>query len=323
LSVAAPIAVGRRPCPACGEPLPATARAAPPSDRRLAARNTYSLVDCETCGTASVVAAERSGERATLYRVGSYAQARGRVDVALEPLRRLAEWDRLRALPRLKAEARVLDVGAGTGRFLVALERAGYRARGLDPVGSGPRVERTTLEDADLPRAAMDAVVFWHVLEHLDDPAGALERARHTLVPGGALVLAVPNGASLQARLGGERWFQRDIPRHAVFFTERGVRSLLERSGFSVVAVRHIGLDQNLLAMWQTLLNRLTREQDVAFRALKRSLPHDTRAAAVSDVAISVVVGALLLVPAVALELAAGAARRGGSLVVQARSDGP
>jgi hypothetical protein len=78
-------------------------------------------------------------------------------------------------------------------------------------------------------------------------------------------------------------------------------------------------LDQCLLGIVQTLLNRLTRERNVLFRALKRD---PSLRSAGSDMAIS----AAALVPAVligtAVEALAAAAGRGGALVVVARSTG-
>lgn len=213
----------------------------------------------------------------------------------------------------------MLEIGAGDGRFLRTLERAGFRARGLDPHASGAGVEAAALDEVELPRAAFEGAVLWHVLEHLDDPAETLRRAGDALAPGGLLVVAVPNGGSLQARLGGERWFGLDLPRHAVLFTEEGLRALVGRCGYAVERVRHVAVDGSLLGMWQTLLNRLTREQDVAFRVLKRELPHRSRLSAGADLAVSGVAGAVLILPAVALELGAGLAGRGGSLVLSAR----
>ena len=78
-------------------------------------------------------------------------------------------------------------------------------------------------------------------------------------------------------------------------------------------------LDQCLLGIVQTLLNRLTRERNVLFRALKRD---PSLRSAGSDMAIS----AAALVPAVligtAVETLAAAAGRGGALVVVARPTG-
>jgi SAM-dependent methyltransferase len=224
----------------------------------------------------------------------------------------------------------MLEVGAGDGRFVSRLAAAGFEARGIEPSASGARlahsrgapVERATLEELEGELGGLDAVIAWHVLEHLDDPVRALERIAAWLRPGGRAVVACPNLASLQARIGGDRWFHQDVPRHRSHFTAAGLALLLERTGFRVERISHLLVEQNPLGMWQTLLNRLTRGRDVAFRALKRDRERVPGVA--GDLALTAIAGPLLVPVAVALELAAGLARRGGSVVVVAsRGSGP
>jgi hypothetical protein len=176
------------------------------------------------------------------------------------------------------------------------------------------------IDDAELAAGSQDGVVVWHALEHLDRPEEALGRLHGWLRPGGSLVVAVPNLASAQARIGGDRWFHQDVPRHRVHLTPPGAAALLERSGFRVERVRHVLVEQNPLGMWQTLLNRLTRERDFAFRALKRDLGPAARGSRARDWAVTLLAGPLLAPVAVIAELVAGACRRGGSIVVQARA---
>ena len=52
-------------------------------------------------------------------------------------------------------------------------------------------VPRETLEG--IPAGSQDFVVASHVLEHMEDPLGALEEWHRVLVPGGLLFLAVPD----------------------------------------------------------------------------------------------------------------------------------
>ena len=68
--------------------------------------------------------------------------------------------------------------------------------------------------------------MMWHVLEHLDDRLGPSPTCA-ARCPGGRLIVAVPNLSSLQARIGGDRWFHQDIPRHRTHFTEGGLLMLL------------------------------------------------------------------------------------------------
>ncbi|MGZ4384994.1 MAG: hypothetical protein ACXVY3_10385, partial [Gaiellaceae bacterium] len=86
-----------------------------------------------------------------------------------------------------------------------------------------------------------------------------------------------------------------------------------------VERVSRLVLDQNLLGMWQTLLNLLTLEPNVAFRLLKRQRSERGALAHALDVCVTVLGGAALLLPAVALELGAAAGGRGGTVAVLAR----
>ena len=119
----------------------------------------------------------------------------------------------------------------------------------------------------------------------------------------------MPNLGSLQARIGGRRWFHLDGHATPVHFTRR---RLVRAIGLAVTRTGNVVLDQNLLRATQTLLNRLMCEQNVAFRMLKRDLggvpPRD------------LVVSAARFVPAAVvrslLDIAAMSASRGRALVV-------
>ena len=99
----------------------------------------------------------------------------------------LERFDRRRLAllqPFLAPGAAVLDVGAGRGRFVAGAARAGYAARGIEPsrrgveaaARAGVALERAGWEDAVVAPGVLDAVCFWHVLEHLDAPGAAVER---------------------------------------------------------------------------------------------------------------------------------------------------
>jgi SAM-dependent methyltransferase len=307
-------------CPACGEELRPWRRATA-RDPQLAGLARYPLARCPGCGTARTELPPGSAPPGDLYEAGTYAPARPALDRLLEPLRALVERDKLRFVRGLAPGSRVLEVGAGDGRFTSRLLAAGLDAWGIEPSAAGVRaarargapVERATLEQLELEPASLDAAVLWHVLEHLGDPGRSLARVASWLRPGGRLVVACPNLASLQARIGGDRWFHQDVPRHRTHFTAAGLALLLERSGFRLRRVSQLAVEQNPLGMWQTLLNRLTGERDVAFRALKRDLGRGPGVR--RDLLVTAIAGPLLAPVAVLLELAAGLAGRGGSVV--------
>jgi hypothetical protein len=123
----------------------------------------------------------------------------------------------------------------------------------------------------------------------------------------------VPNLASWQARVGGERWYHLDVPRHRVHFTPVGLTALLRAHGFESVSATHLLLEHNPFGMWQSLVNRFTSNPSYLYNLLKRNAPVSGRDLLVTAVA-------LPLVPVAGLvELAAGNVRRGGTIGVLAR----
>lgn len=302
-------------CPACAGAL-SRWRAVPggePDDVLL-----YPLLRCERCGTA-VTDMPAPGPES--YEAGIYTAAEPRAANPIRALQRLADRQLLRWLTDagIGPGAAVLDAGAGRGRLVASLRRAGYEARGIEPSARG--VERAADAGLELRHesieshedSALDAVVLWHVLEHLDDPRAALGRVRSWLRPGGVVVIGVPNIASLQARLAGPEWFHLDAPRHRTHFTPGGLRALLERTGFEAPEVGHLVWEHNASAMWMTLLGRLGMSAGFPFHLLKRNVP--ARAGDLARLAL----GVPLFPVALALELAAAAAHRGGTIAAMAR----
>ena len=277
------------------------------------------LVLCARCGTGVTAAPPAVADPR------GYGTDRPRLSRAAAPLLALFDRQRLALLRRVAPPpARLLDAGAGRGRFVAAAAAAGYKARGIEPSPGAAAaatelyravVETARIESAGVEPASLDAVVLWHVLEHVEDPAAALRRVGEWLRPGGGLLVGVPNLASLQSRLGGERWFHLDLARHRTHFTPVGLRALLERTGFAVEAERHVLAEHNPFGLWQTAVNRFTRTPSWLFNALQRNAPLCSRDALVTLLALP------LLPVAVVVELAAGLARRGGTIAVVARRD--
>jgi SAM-dependent methyltransferase len=158
-------------------------------------------------------------------------------------------------------------------------------------------------------------VTLWHVLEHLDDPAAAIARIAGWVRPGGTLLIGVPNLASLQAELGGQRWYHLDVPRHRTHFTPLGLSALLNAHGFTVLRIHHVLLEHNPFGLWQSVVNRVTGHPSYLYNLLKRNAPARSR-----DLAITLAALPLLPLAGVA-ELAAGRRGRGGTIAVLAARD--
>jgi SAM-dependent methyltransferase len=273
-----------------------------------ALEGTVLLARCPSCGSAATLGDPPAFAAAN--EAGAYARPPAGAGLAA-PL--LARFDARRLALLGAPGGRLLDVGAGRGRFVAAARAAGWDATGIEPAArAGSGVVRAGVMDAELAPGELSALSVWHVLEHLDEPGAALERMREWLRPGGRLLAGVPNLGSLQARIGGPRWFHLDPPRHRWHFTARGVQLLLARHGFRVQRTTHVLLEHNPFGMWQSLVSRATPTPSWLYHALKRN-------AVLHPLEAGPTVAALPLAPlAAGVEALAGLAGRGGTVAVLA-----
>jgi len=145
---------------------------------------------------------DRSSSRAveeTLYTDGAAAAMREPLQVAGSQFRTL-----LQVIPELELTGRsLLDIGCGQGGFLAVADEQGWKVGGLeiDPVSAAACRQRGfdvavgSIFDTPLPRGPWSVITFWDVLDHLDDPARALEMAYQELIPGGVVVVRGRNAA--------------------------------------------------------------------------------------------------------------------------------
>lgn len=105
-------------------------------------------------------------------------------------------------LPLLSSGDKVLDAGCGGGELLFLLRELGFDADGLEPnlgYGSTARdyldlpVQVTGYQGAEVQPESRDAIVSFHVLEHLLNPVDALRTFANWLKPDGVILIEVPN----------------------------------------------------------------------------------------------------------------------------------
>jgi SAM-dependent methyltransferase len=218
-------------------------------------------------------------------------------------------------LDRIAPPGRVLDVGAGEGALLDALQARGREALGIERKASRPRVREADLAQVE---GGWAAIVFWHSLEHLPRAGAALDRAASMLDPGGVLVIAMPNPASVQAKLFGERWFANDFPRHLVHVPAPALLARLRRRGLAVERVSYLRGGQVLFGWLHGLVGSLPGRPDL-YSAIRRPGARE-RPISVGERAAALIAAILLLPPAILGAAFEVACRRGGSVYVEARN---
>lgn len=302
-----PSAAGQDPaaCAWCGAAFPAAATPAPGGLR------------CRACGVTTTAPWPTDAQLEAAY-AGFYRPDSGRFSGPLDRVLK-ASRSRLAAhLDKVAPPGPVLDVGAGDGTLVDAIRATGREALGLERGGARPDLRDAApsdlLRDED---TRYSAVVFWHVLEHLRDPGEQLAAARRLLRPGGVLIVAVPNAASLQARLFGERWLALDLPRHLTHLTPAALRTRLTDLGLTVTRTSQLRGGQVLFGWLHGLVAQLPSHPDL-YDAIRRPA---ARRRPLSPVARAAVLLAGAAVAPLAL-LAVGvevAARRSGTIYLEAR----
>jgi 2-polyprenyl-3-methyl-5-hydroxy-6-metoxy-1,4-benzoquinol methylase len=147
----------------------------------------------------------------------------------------------------------VLDIGCSTGYVAAELVQRGCRVIGFDSDAESAKLaeahcERVivgTLESRDaraaLPRG-VEVVILGEVLEHTSDPLTILREMHELIVPGGRVIVSIPNVGVWFARMEILRGrfpyadsgiFDRT---HLRFFTRATLHDLVRDAGFEVVA---------------------------------------------------------------------------------------
>lgn len=283
-------------------------------------------VRCSRCGVATTSPWPSAAELEDAY-AGFYRPADGRFSGPGDRILRVSRASLARRLHELAPPGPILDVGAGEGVLVDALAAGGREAVGLERVAppSGPDGPARAEEGASRVRAgdvtdvngAWAGVVFWHSLEHLPSPGRALDHAAGLLEDRGVLVVAMPNAASLQARAFGDRWLALDLPRHLVHVPAPALLARLRGAGLRVERVSHLRGGQVVFGWLHGLVGLLPGHPDLydAIRrpaARSRPMSHTARA-------LTLIAAAALLPVAAGAALVEAAARRGGSVYVEAR----
>lgn len=162
--------------------------------------------------------------------------------------KRLALWHRevLKLLETFNKEQRLLEVGCGNGRLLVAIVELGFDAVGIDVSSEaiarchekGLRAECVDVGEGIPYDEQFDICVSVEVIEHILDPYHFLAQINKSLKPGGLAILTTPNfGYYLwQWRyLRGESPSQIQNPLHIRFFTATYLSDISRPQGFTVL----------------------------------------------------------------------------------------
>ena len=148
--------------------------------------------------------------------------------------------DRLRQMGAGRQRERILDIGCGDGLFFDRLAEFG-EVEGVEPSidlvsPDNPHRDRIYVCPFDenfRPGKQYSLITMLDVLEHLDDPVGALTHALQLLAPDGLMIITVPALMAL--------WTNHDVLNHHLTrYTKRSFRNVARQAGFESREERYL-----------------------------------------------------------------------------------
>jgi 2-polyprenyl-3-methyl-5-hydroxy-6-metoxy-1,4-benzoquinol methylase len=276
------VTVGEFQCISCGGVLFDVVFTALDSDM---GKKPFLITECNSCDLVRTEPVLTDDELNKYYDIQYFGSDKAKFSSLAETLTRFFSYLRARSiLSRINrnplflhtnSSPKILDIGCGRGNLLKALKQLKCDCCGIErtefPVDTSLkniRIYKEKLEDISFAESLFDAVVIWHVLEHVDNPVETLREASRILKPGGIIAIAVPNFGSFQARLFRESWFHLDLPRHRYHFTQHTLLRLLDKNGFKIIRRHTFSLEQNPFGFIQSFFNKMMPSKPNHFYSL-------------------------------------------------------
>lgn len=212
------------------------------------------VVRCRNCGQGQLWPMPSQAEVRRIYESHDYVDS---YDVAGEEfaisgdtfVEQLRErFDRIES--QFPGRGTMLDVGASRGYFMHAARQRGWQVNGLEAgkeaIEFAKRqfdleIAHGVIESAELPNEQYDCVHMSHVLEHVLDPRGCIEKLHKALKRNGLLVIEVPYEFGDLFERARKLFLRRprqsnSVPStHLHFFTLATLGKLLQQTGFEVI----------------------------------------------------------------------------------------
>lgn len=146
------------------------------------------------------------------------------------------------------AKGKILDIGAGTGDFLVMAKSSGWNVVGLEPNPKAKAIAEvkgvTFLNElSQMPDHSADVITMWHVLEHVPDVEAQIAELKRIVKPDGTIIIAVPNFHSYDAQHYGKFWAAYDVPRHLWHFSKIAIKKLFSEQEMELVKILPMKFD--------------------------------------------------------------------------------
>ncbi|MBP0902879.1 class I SAM-dependent methyltransferase [Mariniflexile gromovii] len=167
------------------------------------------------------------------------------------------------------AEKSLLDIGCGTGDFLLEAKKNHWSVFGIEPNDEARLIANIKTDNAvyntnkllKFEPESFDVITLWHVLEHLPNLEEQVQTFKKLLKPKGTLIIAVPNYKSYDAEYYKEFWAAFDVPRHLWHFNRNSISKLVSKMSMEVIKTKPMYFD----ALYVSLLSEKYKKGKMNF----------------------------------------------------------
>lgn len=147
-----------------------------------------------------------------------------------------------------KGRGKLLDIGAGTGDFLLEAKNKGWEVFGAEPNSrardlASKKGLNLINDTSEFRSGEFDVITLWHVLEHVPDLEEQIIELKRLLKKDWLLVIAVPNFKSYDAKVYMENWAAYDVPRHLYHFSQTSIKKIFEKFSFKLISKKALPFD--------------------------------------------------------------------------------
>ena len=214
----------------------------------------FTIVKCDSCNFHFTNPRPDEKELSRYYDQDTYISHSDKASTITDRVYKIARYFTLRSkvklINSLGTQKSMIDFGCGTGDFIYQSQHNGWQVSGLEPEQHPRQIaqQKTNVSiHADLKSLKQEnqvgLITLWHVLEHLTQLNETVNVLKSILLPGGKLLLAVPNLESWDAREYHEYWAAYDVPRHLYHFSQLSMAALLKKHELKIVRTIPMKLD--------------------------------------------------------------------------------